>query len=243
MKLGEEECEVCQLHISHLKEEHMLNETEHAQLTDGTKNKKIFPNCAKSEAFQKHKETAAESRSSYQNEKVRVVPSNEMIVSVDMQKGIMLPRLPSLKQAIFCKRLALFNKTFAPTGKSEMKPVGVLWHEPIKGRSTEDVARTFIFFIHNFGDCENFAFWTDNCSGQNKNWFLYALLVNEANCINGAVNEIVIKYFEPCHTFMLADSFHHKFEQDIKKKKKRAEDFQDFVDLVNACGKSFVMNY
>ena len=39
-----------------------------------------------------------------------------MVISVDMQKVIMLPRLPRLKQAIFCKRLVLFNETFAPVG-------------------------------------------------------------------------------------------------------------------------------
>ena len=56
------------------------------------------------------------------------------------------------------------------------------------------------------------------------------------------MNEIVIKNFEPGHTFMLADSFHHKAEQGMKEKR-RVEDFQDLVDLVNACGKSFVVDY
>ena len=41
---------------------------------------------------------------------------------------------------------------------------------------------------------------------------------------------------------MLADSFHHKVEQGMKKKKQVA-DFQDFVDLVNTCRKSFAMYY
>ena len=49
-----------------------------------------------------------------------------MVVSFDMQKGIMLPGLPGLKQAIFYKRLVLFNETFTPIGKLELKPVGVL---------------------------------------------------------------------------------------------------------------------
>ena len=73
-----------------------------------------------------------------------------MVVSIDMQKVIMLPRLPGLKRAIFCKDLVLFNETFAPIAKSEIKPVGVLWHEAIKGRSTDDVASTFTFFICKF---------------------------------------------------------------------------------------------
>ena len=123
VKLGEEECKVCEMHISHLKEEHMLSEIQHTQSTDGRKNKKVFLNCAKCETFQKHIITATEARSSYQNEKVRVVQSNKMVVSVDMQKVIMLARLPGLKQTVFCERLALFNESFAP--------VGLLWHETI----------------------------------------------------------------------------------------------------------------
>ena len=68
--------------------------------------------------LQKHIETATEAQSSYQNEKVRVVPSNEMAVALDMQIVIMLPRLPALKQTIFCKRFALSNETFTPIGNS-----------------------------------------------------------------------------------------------------------------------------
>ena len=56
------------------------------------------------------------------------------------------------------------------------------------------------------------------------------------------MNKIVIKYFEPSHTFTSADSFHWKVEQGMKKIK-RVEHFQDFVDLANAYGKSFVMDY
>ena len=95
-----------------------------------------------------------------------------------------------------------------------------------KGQFAEDVASNFTFFIHNFQDYKEFVFWTDNCSDQNKNWIFYALLVKEANFINVIMNKIVIKYFEPGHTFMSADSFHHKIEQGMKKKK-QVEDFQD----------------
>ena len=85
------------MHLSHLKEDHMLSEIEHTQSTDGRKNKKVFSNCAKCETFQKHIETATEARYSYQNETVRDVPSNKMVDPVDMQKVVMLPKLPGLK--------------------------------------------------------------------------------------------------------------------------------------------------
>ena len=169
-----------------------------------------------------------------------------MVMSVDMQKVIMLLCLPGLKQAIFCKWLVLFNEKFAPLGGKakgkNIKPTGALWHEGIKGRFAEDVASTFIFFLCQNRDINNFVFWADNCSGQNKNWFLYTALVNEVNRINGTTNEVTIKYFEPGHTFMSADSFHHVIEQAMRKKQ-GIEDFQDFVDLVDFSRKALVMEH
>ena len=83
-------------------------------------------------------------------------------------------------------------------------------------------------------------FWVDNCSGQNKNWFLFTALADLVNVPGITVETVTLKYFEPGHTFMSADSFHHKVEQAMKQKK-RVEDFQDFVNVVEKCGKSLQM--
>lgn len=45
--------------------------------------------------------------------------------------------------------------------------------------------------------------------------------------------EIVIKYFEPGHSFMSADSFHHQVELSMKRKK-NVYDYKDFHDSVQA---------
>ena len=160
-----------------------------------------------------------------------------------MQKVIILPRLAGLKQAIFCKRLILFNEIFALVGGKakgkSVKSTGVLWHESIKERSAEDVASTFIFFLRQNRDINNFVFWGNNCF---KNWFLYVALVNEVNRTNGTTNQVTIKYFEPGHTFMSADSFHLAIEQGIRKKQ-HIQDFQDSVDLVHFSGKPLVMEH
>ena len=50
---------------------------------------------------------------------------NEVVVSTDMQKVLMLPRMPGLKTAIFCQRLVVFHQTFAPLG-GKGKSVGVI---------------------------------------------------------------------------------------------------------------------
>ena len=90
-----------------------------------------------------HIKTATEARERYYEEKNREWTDNEKVVSVDMQKVIMLSRLPGLK-VVFCKRIVVFNETFAPVGGSKHgkdKAAGVLWHEGIRGRLAEDVAR------------------------------------------------------------------------------------------------------
>ena len=51
-------------------------------------------------------------------------------------------------------------------------------------------------------------------------------------------HQSLFKYFEPGHTFMSADNFHHQVERRMRQKK-NVEDFQDFVDVVSTCGHSF----
>ena len=112
----------------------------------------------------------------------------------------------------------------------------------IKGRNAPDVASTYISFIRSNRDINDFVFWVDNCSGQNKNWYLFAALANEVNINEKNAKTIILKYFEPGYTFMSADSFHHKVELAMRQKK-RVEDFQDFVDIVNNCGRALVMGF
>ena len=110
----------------------------------------------------------------------------------------------------------MFNETFAPVGGSKNgKPVGVLWHEAIRGRSAEDVASAFIAFLRTLENLEDVFLWLDNFSAQGKNWWIYTALVAEVNRRCGNMETITIKYFEPGHTFMSADSFHHQVEMAI----------------------------
>ena len=77
---------------------------------------------------------------------------------------------------------SLLNEFFAPVGgyiqRWKEKTTGVLWHETIKGRWTQDVVTTYINFTTENREIFHFIFWLDNCSGQNRNWHLYHLLMN-----------------------------------------------------------------
>ena len=205
--------------------------------------KQSFADCDDCSQFEKHFSMAVAGRKEYEKDKRRKWDAGELVVSVDLQKVIMLPRLPG-KTFIFCKRIVVFNETFAPVGggSKKRKPIGVLWHEATSGRTATEVASTFLQFIRYHRDIKIFVLWADNCSAQNKNWWLYTMFVNEVNCEHSAAECIVVKYFEVGHTFMSADSFHHLVEQGMRKKK-NVEDFQDFCDIVDKSGQALVMKY
>ena len=72
---------------------------------DGKRKKKTFTGCNTCDNWTTHISKAVEARSMYKAEKYREWEPNQVVISVDIQKVIMFPRLPGLKQAIFCKRL------------------------------------------------------------------------------------------------------------------------------------------
>lgn len=67
----------------------------------------------------------------------------------------------------------------------------------------------FQFLLFN-KDVKNISIWMDNCVAQNKNWCLLTFLIYVINSKEIETTEINLFYFEPGHSFMSADSFHHK---------------------------------
>ena len=142
------------------------------------------------------------------------IPDDVIKVAVDMQKVIMLPRIPGVKTVIFTKRIIVFHMTYAPLGSGKLKkPYGLIWHEAFSGQRDENVTNTYIKFITN---CE-----------RDKNILYFGLTIvqpkiNAGPCLCQVVSDphtvcekITIKYFEPGHTFMAADSFHHEIEARV----------------------------
>ena len=226
-KLGEEECEICNINNMHTHDN-----------TDDTEE------CTLCKSWRQHIESARLSREKYrQDTEDNNYGNHEAHFSVDMQKVIMLPRLPGNKTAIFTRRLVLFHETFAPLGRSSKDhPVlGILWHEAISGRNSEDLASSYTKCMKDakYRDCKEFTFWADNCSAQNKNWTLYTALMSEVNS-NAGPDKVTLKYLEKGHTFMSADSFHARIEKGMRGKK-LIHDFDDFQAAVAKYGKPVPM--
>lgn len=144
----------------------------------------------------------------------------------------MIPRLDMFKDVIFTPRIIAFNESFVPVGKKRKQyPWAMIWHEAIRGRSKDDIISTYYAFFMANRDKKTVVIWLDNCSSQNKNWTLLSFFMYIVNSVEVCVENIEIKYFEPGHTFMSADSFHHQVELSLKRKKK-VFDFEDFVGAV-----------
>lgn len=219
-QLGEEECEVC------LK----FKEDKHG---DGVP---CGPNCSPCAENAKHLTLAGEARDAYKNDG-KVVLENTMVRSVDLQKVIMLPRLPGVKSACFTRRLVAFHHTFAPVASytSREKPVSILWHEAVSGRKCEDIASAAVLAMEQDRDMDHLIYYMDNCAGQNKNYTFFTTLMSAVNGQYIAANTITLKYLEAGHTFMSADSFHAAVERQFKTQK-NVYDFDDFSRAVRLAG-------
>lgn len=152
----------------------------------------------------------------------------------------MLPELEGVKTAVFTQRIAVYNESFSPLGRSSSPSIGLLWHQGVMGRNDEDIASCFQQFLKTC-DSSHVVIWLDNCTAQNKNWTLYPALVavvNDPKLKN--LQKVTLKYFEPGHTYMSADSFHHRVENQVKKVR-NLYDFRDFVNCVDRAGKAVIM--
>ena len=81
--------------------------------------------------------------------------------------------------------------------------------EGISGRGADDITSTYEIALLHERDVDHVVYWADNCSAQNKNWTLYTALTTLVNYSGQHdFQDMTLKYFEPGHTFMSADSVH-----------------------------------
>jgi len=224
-KLGEEECEFCLINASHK-----------CQSTDATVNNNLNEiSCRECQLIREHKSSVDTVRKLYTKDKERPWSSDYSFRSVDLQKVLMMPRLPGVKTAVFTRRLVVFHETFVPL-KSLDNSVSVLWHEAISGRNAEDIASTFICAMKQEPDVSHFILWMDNCSAQNKNWVVFTAMCAFVNTELGP-QSVTFKYLITGHTFMSADAFHAKVEKEIRAKK-NLFDFDDLKEAVSNANKT-----
>lgn len=219
-QLGNEECYECETFKVHKEESKHDNSSE-------------FTDCRICQRWNSHRKKAELARDEYQQDAKQCKQNDKLCFSADLQKVIMLPRCDMFKEIMFTPRIIAFNESFVPLGGKQagLQPIAVIWHEAVAGRSKEDIISTFYSFFQEKRDYEDITVWLDNCAAQNKNWALLCFFIYIVNAAEVNLKHLQVKYFEPGHTFMSADSFHHQVEKSLKKMKK-VYDFNDFKESV-----------
>ena len=136
----------------------------------------------------------------------------------------MLPEIPGVKAAVFTQRIAADNESFSPIGEKCGDSIGVIWHQ---GEYAPKYVKTL-------------TVWMDNCGPQNKNWTIFPGLISIVNSKRNNLQAITMKFFEVGHTYMSADSFHHRVEKEVKQQG-YLYDFGDYEKCINAAGRALVM--
>ena len=187
-------------------------------------------NCHACSGYVEHKTRAAQARAALNADTERMKNDDQVLVTtVDMQKTICMPKLPT-KDYYFSRKLVLFNETFASPGK-DAPAVAVLWHEGEAGRKAYNVASAYLTFLRFNRDIQEVILFADNCSAQNKNWTLFSAFPRMVNNPSIGITCISLKYLEPGHTFMAADSVHGSITTKLKSKSE-VYDFQDYIELI-----------
>ena len=191
--------------------------------------------CEECQKYAPHKVRATKARDAIHKDTTLMDQNdNILVVTADMQKAISMPKLPT-KQHYFARKIVLFNETFASPSKKGPNTC-VLWHEGEAGRMAFDIASAYLHFVRANRNKEEITIYADNCTSQNKNWTLFSAMARIVNDPNHQVKKIAIKYLEPGHTYMAADSVHGNIAMKLNTKSS-IFDFQDFQDEIKSSRK------
>ena len=130
--LGDEECEVCETHPMLL-----LQELEGNRESDQSQSRKIVSHrnlqessltcgaesCDLCKQWLQHQTKFMEARKVYLEDKLKqqaIDGTGEIYLSADMQKVILLTRIPGFKINLFTKRMVRINQTFTPLNKLDV---------------------------------------------------------------------------------------------------------------------------
>lgn len=140
------------------------------------------------------------------------VAQGEVVAMMDLQKCLPTPFLSNSK-TFYLRQLWTFNLTiYCDTLK---KSYCFLWDETIAKRGGNEIASCILKFIKLLPlSIKEVTIWSDNCSGQNRNFQLFCMLLWAVQ--NTHVTVIQQKYLLKGHTHNEADTVHARIE---KKKK------------------------
>lgn len=179
------------------------------------------------------------SRREKENDKL----NNNYVTFYDLQAALPCP-VGQASSFYYVSKLNVYNLTFVcPIDSSA---TCFVWHEGEAKRGANEIGSCVYKYLKKLNETAvlqekmvNIIFYTDNCSGQNKNKFLFALYLYAVSTLS-SINGITHKYLIRGHTQNDADNVHSVIERQINRYKKAAAIFapDQYVTLIRQAKKT-----
>nr|XP_053600103.1 uncharacterized protein LOC128669360 isoform X1 [Plodia interpunctella] len=159
------------------------------------------------------KETARKFKAKDKEEAI-VSESKIVCATYDFQKLLNCPA-GDVSLFYYKRKLSLMHFTVFDTGVKEASCY--LWPQNVGKRGANEVGSCLLDFIEKkvANGAEDVRFWSDNCTGQNRNRVVYSLYMYASHKYN--IN-ITHRFLESGHTQQEADSVHALIERSAKGK-------------------------
>ncbi|KAK3929722.1 Phosphoglycolate phosphatase [Frankliniella fusca] len=144
----------------------------------------------------------------------------------DLQKVLPCPRSET-SVFFYRNKLSVFNLTVYDVRTHLGKCY--VWHEGIAKRGANDIGSCVFKHISSYADngIKELHSFSDSCSGQNRNRFIYAMLLLAATMFSIKIRHC---FLEPGHTYNEGDSVHASIEKAAKRKE--VFDLSEWVELI-----------
>ena len=144
--------------------------------------------------------------------KAKQNPAEQHTICFDLQQTLPLPKLTS-GPAFYKRKLWLYNLCIHDCGLN--KGHMYLWPETIGGRGSNDIGSCILeYFKLVTPVSKKLVVYSDNCSGQNKNYNIVALWQYLVS--SGKFHEIIHRFPIPGHTMMPCDRNFGDIERHLR---------------------------
>ncbi|KAK3921618.1 polyprotein [Frankliniella fusca] len=136
------------------------------------------------------------------------------VATCDLEKVFLCPKGEN-SEFYYKSKLSLYNFTIFVSG--EQKGFCYVWDQTEARRGSAEISSCLWSFLKmkSEGGVREFRLYSDNCSAQNKNKFLFSMYTMASIRLN---IRIVHRYLETGHTHMEVDSVHAAIQNSIKNK-------------------------
>ncbi|XP_069362188.1 uncharacterized protein [Maniola hyperantus] len=165
------------------------------------------------------------------NEKAKV---NDKVItlSFDLQKCLPTPYLTA-GFSFYKRQLWTLNLTIYRVSQSSADAYCLLWDETIAGRGGQEIASCLYHHLNTLpNNLDEINMYSDSCPGQNRNIYVAIMIMY---FIENSINSpriINLKFLEPGHTHMEADTIHASIEKAKKKTAMKIELPKDWANLI-----------